>query len=111
MSIYVNGARITQTSLASLAKWDTWATKNETLPLTAGENSITYKEAISEVISFMWLFSSLWAYDSSPKKTLSQPQWASWGSLTTLVERKRFLSCNARINGLAVLLGLCLFHM
>lgn len=43
MSIFVNGARVKQTSLAALANWDTWATQNETLPLSAGRNIITYK--------------------------------------------------------------------
>lgn len=43
MSIFVNGTRVKQTSLATLANWDTWATQNETLPLTAGRNIISYK--------------------------------------------------------------------
>lgn len=43
MSIFVNGSRVKQTSLASLANWDTWSTQTETLPLTAGNNIITYK--------------------------------------------------------------------
>ncbi|WP_373231726.1 TIM-barrel domain-containing protein [Cohnella sp.] len=43
MSIFVNGARVKQTSLATLANWDTWATQSETLPLKAGRNTITYK--------------------------------------------------------------------
>jgi len=43
MSIFVNGKRVKQTSLANLANWDTWSTQSETLPLTAGNNIITYK--------------------------------------------------------------------
>jgi alpha-glucosidase (family GH31 glycosyl hydrolase) len=43
ISIFVNGTRVKQTTLANLANWDTWATQNETIPLTAGRNIITYK--------------------------------------------------------------------
>lgn len=43
ISIFVNGKRVKQTSLANLANWDTWAIKNETIPLTAGNNIITLK--------------------------------------------------------------------
>lgn len=43
ISIFVNGKRVKQTSLANLANWDTWSTQIETLPLTAGNNIITYK--------------------------------------------------------------------
>ncbi|HEY0828914.1 MAG TPA: TIM-barrel domain-containing protein, partial [Bacilli bacterium] len=43
VSIFINGARVKQTSLANLANWDTWASQNETIPLTAGRNAITYK--------------------------------------------------------------------
>ncbi|MRN52619.1 discoidin domain-containing protein [Paenibacillus monticola] len=43
LSIYVNGTKIKQTTLANLANWDTWSTKVETLALTAGVNTITYK--------------------------------------------------------------------
>ena len=43
LSIFVNGSRVKQTTLANLANWDTWATQSETLPLTAGNNIITYK--------------------------------------------------------------------
>lgn len=43
ISIFVNGKRVKQTILNSQANWDTWATQTETLPLTAGNNIITYK--------------------------------------------------------------------
>lgn len=43
LTIYVNGAKIKQTSLASLANWDTWGTQTETLTLNAGTNTIAYK--------------------------------------------------------------------
>lgn len=43
VSIYVNGTKIRQTTLASLANWDTWGTKSETLTLNAGSNTIAYK--------------------------------------------------------------------
>ncbi|MFC5530496.1 TIM-barrel domain-containing protein [Cohnella yongneupensis] len=43
MSIFVNGQRVKQTSLANLANWNTWATQSETVPLAAGRNAITYK--------------------------------------------------------------------
>ncbi|MBC8059543.1 MAG: DUF5110 domain-containing protein [Clostridiaceae bacterium] len=43
MSIFVNGSRVKQTSLATLTDWNTWSTKNETIPLSAGNNIITLK--------------------------------------------------------------------
>lgn len=43
VSIFVNGKWVKQTTLANLANWDTWATQSETLPLTAGNNIITFK--------------------------------------------------------------------
>ncbi|AWV33149.1 discoidin domain-containing protein [Paenibacillus odorifer] len=43
ISVYVNGTKIKQTSLANLANWNTWSTKIETLALNAGTNTITYK--------------------------------------------------------------------
>ncbi|WP_052088490.1 discoidin domain-containing protein [Paenibacillus wynnii] len=43
VSLYVNGTKIKQTSLVNLANWDTWSTKIETVALTAGVNTITYK--------------------------------------------------------------------
>ena len=43
VSIFVNGKRVKQSSLASLANWSTWGTKTETIPLEAGRNAITYK--------------------------------------------------------------------
>ncbi|MEQ4480768.1 TIM-barrel domain-containing protein [Cohnella silvisoli] len=43
MSIFVNGKRVKQTTLANQANWDTWATQTETIPLEAGRNSVSYK--------------------------------------------------------------------
>jgi hypothetical protein len=43
VSLYVNGAKVRQVSLASTANWDTWATKTEPVTLRAGTNSIVYK--------------------------------------------------------------------
>ncbi|WP_168120067.1 TIM-barrel domain-containing protein [Paenibacillus sp. HB172176] len=43
LSIFVNGERVNQTSLATLANWDTWSTQSETLPLEAGRNAISYR--------------------------------------------------------------------
>ncbi|WP_127531592.1 discoidin domain-containing protein [Paenibacillus kobensis] len=43
VSVYVNGMKIRQTTLANLANWDTWGTKAETLSLNAGSNTIVYK--------------------------------------------------------------------
>ncbi|WP_042182563.1 galactose-binding domain-containing protein [Paenibacillus sp. FSL R7-0331] len=43
ISIYVNGTKIRQTVLPSMANWDTWGVKNETLALNAGSNTIAYK--------------------------------------------------------------------
>lgn len=43
LSIYVNGTKISQTSLAATADWNTWSTKLDTLALNAGSNTIMYK--------------------------------------------------------------------
>lgn len=43
ISIFVNGERVKQTTLPSLANWDTWGDKSETIPLTKGANIVTYK--------------------------------------------------------------------
>ncbi|QUL57298.1 discoidin domain-containing protein [Paenibacillus tritici] len=48
LSVYVNGTKIRQTSLANLANWDTWSTQAETLALTAGNNTIAYKYDVSD---------------------------------------------------------------
>lgn len=43
LSVYVNGVDIVQTSLPSLASWDTWGYIAQSLTLNAGYNTITYK--------------------------------------------------------------------
>ncbi|KAI7282693.1 hypothetical protein KC345_g3352 [Hortaea werneckii] len=43
LSIYVNGTKISQTSLAATADWNTWSTRLDTLALNAGSNTIMYK--------------------------------------------------------------------
>ena len=43
VSIYVNGSKIRQTSLPSLASWDTWGDKVEALSLNSGNNTVAYK--------------------------------------------------------------------
>ena len=43
LSIYVNGVKVKQTSLAFLSNWDTWGDQTETLNLNAGSNTIAYK--------------------------------------------------------------------
>jgi len=43
ISIFVNGKRVKQTSLADQANWNTWATQSETIPLSAGRNAISYR--------------------------------------------------------------------
>lgn len=43
LSLYVNGVKVGQTSLPSLANWNTWDFKTETLSLQAGDNTITYQ--------------------------------------------------------------------
>jgi hypothetical protein len=43
LSIYVNGTKIRQTSLAATADWNNWSTKLDTLALNAGSNTIMYK--------------------------------------------------------------------
>ncbi|MEK3700587.1 discoidin domain-containing protein [Paenibacillus sp. FSL R10-2199] len=48
LSVYVNGTKIKQTSLANLANWDTWSTQAEILALNAGNNTIAYKYDASD---------------------------------------------------------------
>lgn len=43
LSIYVNGIKVKQTTLPSLANWDTWGDQTETLSLQAGNNTVAYK--------------------------------------------------------------------
>ncbi|MEV4168246.1 glycosyl hydrolase family 28-related protein [Nonomuraea sp. NPDC049709] len=43
LSVYVNGTKIRQTSLPAVGPWNAWGTKDETLPLRAGSNTIAYR--------------------------------------------------------------------
>ncbi len=43
LSIFVNGIRIKQTKLPATSNWDSWTTKTETIPLTAGSNIVSYE--------------------------------------------------------------------
>jgi hypothetical protein len=43
VSLYVNGSKIRQISLADTGTWDTWATKADTVTLRAGGNTIAYR--------------------------------------------------------------------
>lgn len=43
VSLYVNGTKIRQSTLANLANWDTWSQKEEVVLLNAGSNTIAYK--------------------------------------------------------------------
>ncbi len=43
ISLYVNGSKVKQISLASTADWDTWADHKETVTLNSGSNTIAYK--------------------------------------------------------------------
>lgn len=43
MSLYVNGAKLKQVSLAPTSGWDSWAEATETVRLNAGNNSIEYR--------------------------------------------------------------------
>ncbi|HEV3357228.1 MAG TPA: CBM35 domain-containing protein [Pseudonocardiaceae bacterium] len=43
LSIYVNGAKLSQISLSATTDWNTWATETQNVPLNAGSNTIAYK--------------------------------------------------------------------
>ena len=43
ISLYVNGTKIRQISLADTGNWDTWANKADTVTLRAGGNTVAYK--------------------------------------------------------------------
>lgn len=43
LSVYLNGSKALTTTLAATADWNTWATRTETLALTAGTNSVSYR--------------------------------------------------------------------
>jgi len=42
VSVYVNGVKVRQASLASTGNWDTWATHTEPVTLAAGTNSVAF---------------------------------------------------------------------
>ena len=41
VSLYLNGTKVKQVSLASTGDWETWATQTETLTLRAGGTWVT----------------------------------------------------------------------
>ncbi|MFJ9037246.1 family 16 glycoside hydrolase [Streptomyces sp. NPDC102406] len=43
LSLYANGQKLRQTSLASTGTWDTWSTKTERVTLRAGRNTLAYR--------------------------------------------------------------------
>ncbi len=43
LSLYVNGTKIKQISLAATADWNTWGTETESVALNSGSNTISYK--------------------------------------------------------------------
>ncbi|MBB4692657.1 family 16 glycoside hydrolase [Paractinoplanes abujensis] len=49
VSLYVNGVKLRQVSLADTGNWDTWATKTDTVTLKAGGNTIAYKVDTGDV--------------------------------------------------------------
>ncbi|MEV8508937.1 family 16 glycoside hydrolase [Actinoplanes sp. NPDC051475] len=49
VSLYVNGSKIRQVSLADTGTWDTWAAKIDTVTLRAGGNTIAYRVDTGDV--------------------------------------------------------------
>ncbi|MEU8610907.1 family 16 glycoside hydrolase [Actinoplanes sp. NPDC048791] len=49
VSLYVNGSKVRQVSLADTGNWDTWATKTDTVTLRAGGNTVAYKVDTGDV--------------------------------------------------------------
>jgi hypothetical protein len=49
VSLYVNGTKLRQSTLASTGDWETWATHTETVSLRAGANTIAYKVDTGDV--------------------------------------------------------------
>ena len=43
VSLYVNGAKVRQLSIASTGDWETWATHTEAVTLNAGNNTVAYR--------------------------------------------------------------------
>jgi hypothetical protein len=43
LSVYVNGSRVRQTPLPPVGAWNAWGTRDETLTLDAGANTIAYR--------------------------------------------------------------------
>jgi uncharacterized protein YegP (UPF0339 family) len=43
LSLYVDGAKVRQSSLGATANWDSWGTKTDTLTLSAGTHTLRYK--------------------------------------------------------------------
>jgi hypothetical protein len=48
LSVYVNGAKATQTSLPSLGTWELWGDKEETLQFLKGANTLSYRFELSD---------------------------------------------------------------
>ncbi|WP_372349034.1 family 16 glycoside hydrolase [Streptomyces sp. KL116D] len=43
LSLYANGAKLRQTTLASTGTWDAWSTRTERVTLKAGRNTVAYR--------------------------------------------------------------------
>lgn len=43
LSLYVNNTKLRQTTLGATANWDSWGTVSDSVTLTAGANTLTYK--------------------------------------------------------------------
>ncbi|WP_438445479.1 CBM35 domain-containing protein [Gorillibacterium sp. sgz5001074] len=52
MSLYVNGTKLKQVSLAPTASWDSWAEATESVRLNAGNNTIEYRRENSDTGRF-----------------------------------------------------------
>jgi hypothetical protein len=49
LSLYVNGSKVRQVSLADTGNWDTWATRTDAVTLRAGGNTIAYRYDTGDV--------------------------------------------------------------
>ncbi|WP_229068145.1 family 16 glycoside hydrolase [Actinoplanes sp. DH11] len=49
VSLYVNGTKVRQVSLADTGNWDTWANQTDTVTLRAGGNTIAYRVDTGDV--------------------------------------------------------------
>ncbi|UKS29077.1 discoidin domain-containing protein [Paenibacillus sp. HWE-109] len=83
ISLYVNGTKVTQSTLPTTNSWDTWLTKTETVYVTAGSNTIAYKYDAGDGANINLDQITVSASSAQkPDLTVTNIGWAPSGTLT-----------------------------